>query len=125
MRLSRYYEENLFTSTFFIGNILSSKQQFINISNFYDVRPMTSLQNLSLRRDTSLSKEEKQDSRRFALAPQLDALPQNKVHQQNQKMLRNFKLQMQPQAVPVSDFSILTKPTSMKIVASSDLATDP
>ena len=32
---------------------------------------------------------------------------------------------MQPQAVPVSDFSILTNPTSRKIVASSDLAPDP
>ena len=40
-------------------------------------------------------------------------------------MLRNFKLQMQPQAVPVSDFSILTKPNSRKTVASSDLAPDP
>ena len=45
-------------------------------------------------------------------------------HQQDQTILRNFKLQMQPQAVPVSDFSILTKPTSRKTVASSDLATD-
>ena len=40
-------------------------------------------------------------------------------------MLYNFKLKMQPQAVPVSYFSILTKPTSRKIVASSDLTTDP
>ena len=40
-------------------------------------------------------------------------------------MLRNFKLQMKPQAVPVSDFSILTKPTSRKTVESSDLAPDP
>ena len=40
-------------------------------------------------------------------------------------MLRNFKLQIQPQAVPVSDFSILTKPTSRKTVASFDLAPDP
>ena len=40
-------------------------------------------------------------------------------------MLRNSKLQIQPQAVPVSHFSILTKPTSRKTVASSDLATDP
>ena len=31
---------------------------------------------------------------------------------------------MQPQAVPISGFSILTNPTSMKIVASSDLALD-
>ena len=46
-------------------------------------------------------------------------------HQQDQKMLRNFKLQMQPQAVLVSDFSILTKPTSIKTVASSDMAPDP
>ena len=38
-------------------------------------------------------------------------------HQQDQKMLQNFKLKMQPQAVPVSDFSILTKPTSSKNVA--------
>ena len=33
-------------------------------------------------------------------------------HQQDQTMLRNFKLQMQPQAVPVSDLSILTKPNN-------------
>ena len=48
----------------------------------------------------------------------------NKVYQQNQTMLRNFKLQMQPQAVPVSHFSILTKPTSRKTVASSDMDPD-
>ena len=52
-------------------------------------------------------------------------LHDNKLHQQNQTMLQNFKLQMQTKAVPVSDLSILTKPTSRKIVASSDLATDP
>ena len=51
-------------------------------------------------------------------------LHENKVHYQLQTMIRNFKLQMQPQAEPVSDFSILTKPTSRKIFASSDLATD-
>ena len=39
-------------------------------------------------------------------------------------MLRNFKLQIQPQADPVSDFSILTKPTSRNIFGSSDLTTD-
>ena len=42
-------------------------------------------------------------------------------HQQDQKMLQNFKLQMQPQAVPVPDFSILTNPTSRNIVVSYDL----
>ena len=31
---------------------------------------------------------------------------------------------MQPQEVPVSDFSILTKPTSRKTVTSSDLSPD-
>ena len=46
-------------------------------------------------------------------------------HQWDQTMLRNFKLQKQTQAVPVSDFSILTKPTSRKTVASSDMAPDP
>ena len=46
-------------------------------------------------------------------------------HQRDQTMLRNSKLQMQPQAVPVSVLSILTKPTSRKIFASSDLAPDP
>ena len=46
-------------------------------------------------------------------------------HQRDQTMLRKYKLQMKPQAVPVSDFSILTKPNSRNIVASSDLATDP
>ena len=48
----------------------------------------------------------------------------DKVHHQIQTMLRNYKLQIQPQAVPVSHFSILIKPTSRKIFASSDLATD-
>ena len=48
-----------------------------------------------------------------------------KVHQQNQTMLQNLKLQMQPQLVPVSDFSILTKPTSRMFVASSDLTPYP
>ena len=76
MRLSRYYQEDLFSSTFFLSNILPPQQQYINSSNIYDVRTRTSLQNISLRRDTSLSKEEKKDIRRFALAPQLDALPQ-------------------------------------------------
>ena len=46
-------------------------------------------------------------------------------HQWDQTMLQNFKLQMQTQAVPVSDFSYLTKPTSRKNVASSDLGPDP
>ena len=45
--------------------------------------------------------------------------------QRNQTTLRNFKLQMKPQAVPVSGFFILTKPTYRKIVVSSDLAPDP
>ena len=40
-------------------------------------------------------------------------------------MLRNFKLQMQPRAVPVSGFSILTKPTYSNTVASYDMAPDP
>ena len=40
-------------------------------------------------------------------------------------MLRNFKLQMQPQLVPVSFFSILTKPTSRKTVVSSNIDHDP
>ena len=40
-------------------------------------------------------------------------------------MLQNFKLQIQPQEVPVSDFYILTNPTYMKTVASSDLDPDP
>ena len=48
----------------------------------------------------------------------------DKVHQQNQTMLQNSKLQMQPQAVPVSYFSIIIKPTYRKILASSDLDTD-
>ena len=43
-------------------------------------------------------------------------------HQWDQSMLRNFKLQIQPQAVPVSYLSILKNPTSRKTVASSDLA---
>ena len=45
-------------------------------------------------------------------------------HQRDQRLLRNFKLQMKPQAVPVSDFSILTNPTSRKTVVSYDLALD-
>ena len=40
-------------------------------------------------------------------------------------MLQNFKLQIQPQAVPVSHFSISTKPTCRKTVASFDLAPYP
>ena len=40
-------------------------------------------------------------------------------------MLQNFKLQIQPQAVPVSDFSILTKPNSRNTVASSDMDPGP
>ena len=43
-------------------------------------------------------------------------------HQRNQTMPQDFKLQMQPQAVPVPDFSILTNPTARKIVVSYDLA---
>ena len=46
-------------------------------------------------------------------------------HQRDQTMLRNYKLQIQPQAVPVSHFSILNKPTSRKTVASSDMDPDP
>ena len=46
-------------------------------------------------------------------------------HQRDQTMLRSFKLQIQPQVVPVSDFSILTKPTYRKTVASSDMGPDP
>ena len=52
-------------------------------------------------------------------------LHDNRVHYHNQTMLRNFKLQMQPQAEPVSDLYILNKPTSRNIFASSDLDTDP
>ena len=70
MILSRYYQANLFSSTSFIDKIPLSQQHMSNISNFYDVRPRTSLQNLFLRRDTSLSKEDNQDSWWFALAPQ-------------------------------------------------------
>ena len=40
-------------------------------------------------------------------------------------MLQNFKLQIQPQAVPVSYFSILTNPPSRKTDTSSDLPPDP
>ena len=68
MRLSRYYQANLFFYTSFIDNILSSRQQLSNILNFYDVRPRTSLQNLLLRRGTSLSKEDDQD----LLGPEID-----------------------------------------------------
>ena len=39
-------------------------------------------------------------------------------------MIWNFKFQIQPQAVPVSGLSILTKPKSRKTVASSDLDPD-
>ena len=52
-------------------------------------------------------------------------LHDNKVHYQLQKMIRNLQLQMQPQAEPVSDLSILTKPTSSNIVVSSDMGNDP
>ena len=46
-------------------------------------------------------------------------------HQQDQTMLRYPKLQMQSQAVPVSDFSILTNSTSRKTVTSSYMDPDP
>ena len=44
----------------------------------------------------------------------------NKVHERNQMMLQNSKLQMQPQSVPVSDLS-LSKVTSQKTVVSDYL----
>ena len=47
----------------------------------------------------------------------------NKVHERNQTMLQNFKLQMQPQAVPVSDVS-LYKVTYQEILVSGDLDSD-
>ena len=50
-------------------------------------------------------------------------LHRNKVHQRNQTMLQNFKLQMQSQAVPVSDLS-LSKVTYKNILASSNLGPD-
>ena len=43
----------------------------------------------------------------------------NKVHERNQKMLQNFKLQIQPQAVPVSYIS-LSKVPSQKIFVSAE-----
>ena len=43
----------------------------------------------------------------------------NKVHERNQTMLQNFKLQMQPQAVPVSGVSI-SKVPSQKIFVSAE-----
>ena len=36
----------------------------------------------------------------------MNLLDLNKVHEQNQTMLQNSKLQMQPQALPVSDISL-------------------
>ena len=47
----------------------------------------------------------------------------NKVHQRNQTMIQNFKPQIQPQEVPVSDFSI-SKFTYQKILVSADLVPD-
>ena len=46
-------------------------------------------------------------------------------HQRDQTMLRNSKLQIQPQAVLVSHLFILTKPTSRKTVTSCDMSPDP
>ena len=43
----------------------------------------------------------------------------NNVHERNQKMLQNFKLQMQPQAVPISNVS-LSKVPSQKIFVSAE-----
>ena len=43
----------------------------------------------------------------------------NKVHERNQTMLQNFKLQMKPQAVPVSGVSISEVP-SQKIFFSAE-----
>ena len=50
-------------------------------------------------------------------------LHRNEVHHLNQTMLQNFKLQMQPQAVPVHDFS-LSEITYQKILVSYDLGPD-
>ena len=47
----------------------------------------------------------------------------NKLHERNQTMLQHFKLQMQPQEVPVSDFS-LSKVTYQKILVSDDMDLD-
>ena len=47
----------------------------------------------------------------------------NKLHERNQTMLQHFKLQMQPQAVPVSDLS-LSKVTYQNILVSADLDHD-
>ena len=47
----------------------------------------------------------------------------NKVNQRNQTMLQNFKLQIQPQAVPVSDFYI-SKVTYHNFLVSYDLGPD-
>ena len=47
----------------------------------------------------------------------------NKVHEQNQTMLQNFKLQMQPQAVSVSDLS-LSKVIYQKFLVPADLDPD-
>ena len=47
----------------------------------------------------------------------------NKVHERDQMMLQNYKLQMQPQAVTVSDLFI-SKVTSQKIFVSDDLNPD-
>ena len=46
-----------------------------------------------------------------------------KVHQWNQTLLQIFKLQMQPQEVPVSDFYI-SDFTYQKILVSADLDPD-
>ena len=50
-------------------------------------------------------------------------LHHNKLHQRNQTVLQNFKLQMQPQEVTVSDFS-LSKVAYQKILVSSDMSPD-
>ena len=47
----------------------------------------------------------------------------NKLHEGNQTMLQNYKLQMQPQEVTVSDLS-LSKVTSQEIFVSDNLNPD-
>ena len=134
MRLSGYFQANFFFSTSRIDNILSSQQELSNILTLYDGRPRTSPQISSSEEALSCLKRITDDFRELRLslnkptynktgassdlAPDppynLDSVrviaqgfygPSN--HQWDQIMLRNFMLQIQLQAVPVSDLSVL------------------
>ena len=127
MRLSRYYQENLFSSTSFIDKILLSWQHMskFRTSNMsgpeLPYKISFSEEALACLRKITKLIDDLRDKLRLDLNEM--RLHRNKVNQQNQTILQNFKLQMQPQAVPVYDLFI-SKLTYQKILVSSDLGPD-